>query len=337
MGASEYLDFRLLKYIVAVAEEGTFTAAAARLHLSQSALSTQIRLLEENLGIKIFDRERGTKLTAEGKVLLRYGRDGLKTRDHIVETIQAIHAGRMKPFRLGFTPFVLNPLLKVVTDLYRDLIPDSEIVPESDGTQDVVTWLRDGECDAALVTLPINSEALELTVLERHRLVVCMRADDLLAAEEEVPAAALDGKICIFTYQKHHPLAYELLLHMFSEIGVTARPCKPTMNIDHVQWMVKEGGCYSLIRAGRHLAQGLTTRPIAEANWTIDTAIVCKRDHGNPALSLLIEELRKRYNIQSSADEKKSTASVSVQAVSHSHKDDKSNTQIPLFGAHARS
>jgi DNA-binding transcriptional LysR family regulator len=331
MSVSEYLDFRLLKYIVAVAEEGTFTAAAARLNLSQSALSTQIRLLEENLGVKIFDRERGTTLTAEGKVLLRYGREGLKTRDHVVETIRAIHAGRMNPLRLGFTPFVLNPLLKTVTDLYRDLIPDSEIVPESDTTQEVVAWLRGGECDAALVTLPINSEGLELTVLERHRLVVCMRTDDPLAAEEEVPAAALDGQICIFTYQKHHPIAYERLIQMFGELGVTPRDCKPTMNIEHVQWMVKERGGYSLIRAGRHLAHGLTTRPIAGVNWTIDTAIACKKDHGNPALALLLEELRRKYDIRPESSEKKPPVSVGVQAVTRSRKDDKNNVQFPLF------
>lgn len=322
MSVSEHLDFRLLKYIVAVAEEGTFTAAATRLNLSQSALSTQIRTLEDNLGIKIFDRERGTTLTAEGRVLLRYGREGLRTRDHIVETIQAIHAGKMKPFRLAFTPFVLNPLLKTVSDLYRDLIPDSDIIPESDGTEEVVTWLRDGHCDAALVTLPIESERLDITILERHRLLVCMRQDDPLASEGEVPVAALNGKISIFTYQKHHPFAYDRLLQMFSELGVIPRPCKPTMNIDHVQWMVKEGGCYSLIRAGRPLVQGLTTRPIAEVDWTIDTAITCRNDHRNPALALLIEELKKRYDVRHHYPEKKPTGS---------RKGDKSEVQFSLF------
>ena len=99
MSVYEHLEFRLLKYIVAVAEAGTFTAAASRLHVSQSALSTQIRGLEDNLGIQIFDRERGTALTAEGKVLLRYGREALKTREHIVQTVQAIQAGRMTPLR----------------------------------------------------------------------------------------------------------------------------------------------------------------------------------------------------------------------------------------------
>lgn len=333
MSDSEHLDFRLLKYIVAVAEEGTFTAAAARLHLSQSALSTQIRTLEENLGIKIFDRERGTTLTAEGKVLLRYGKEGLRTRDHIVQTIQAIHAGRMTSFRLAFTPFVLNPLLRTVSDLYKELIPDSDIFPETEDTEEAIARLRNGECDAALVTLPINGEELDVHLLERERLVVCMRNDDPLAAHDAVPATNLDNKICIFTYQKHHPVAYERLLQMFADIGVTPRPCKPTMNIDHVQWMVKEGGCYSLIRAGRPLAAGLTTRPIEDVEWTVDTAIVCQIDHRNPALALLIDELLRRRGTHANVAEKKPVVSTRAHGLPKRSKAQDDHNQMALFGS----
>lgn len=331
MSDSEYLDFRLLKYIVAVAEEGTFTAAAARLNLSQSALSTQIKTLEENLGIKIFDRERGATLTAEGKVLLRYGRQGLKTRDHIVATVKAIHAGKMMPLRLAFSPFVLNPLLRTVTDLYRELIPDGEIIPESDGTEEIVQWLHNGDCDAALVTLPVESDELEITILESHQLVVCLRQDDPLASMSEIPPQALDGKISVFTYQKYHPRAYERLIQMFGEIGVTTRPCKPTLNIEHIQWLVKEGGCYSLMRSSRPLAHGLVTRPIAGIDWTIDTAIACPKDNANPALSLLIEELKNRLNIKTPNAHRKPPISVGIQAVNRSRKEPKDDVQIPLF------
>lgn len=337
MSDSEHLDFRLLKYIVAIAEEGTFTAAAARLHLSQSALSTQIRTLEDNLGIKIFDRERGTTLTAEGKVLLRYGKEGLRTRDHIVQTIQAIHAGRMTPLRLAFTPFVLNPLLRAVSELYRELIPDSDIIPESEDTEEAIARVRDGECDAALVTLPIRSEGLDTHILEQERLVVCMRNDDPLATYQAVPSTALSNKICVFTYQKHHPVAYERILQMFAEIGVTPRPCKPTMNIDHIQWMVKEGGCYSLIRAGRPLAFGLTTRPIEGVEWTIDTAIVCTTNHRNPALSLLIGELLKRHDIQSSINNKKPVTSIRTSGNTKRAKDQQEKDQLALFGSKTAS
>jgi DNA-binding transcriptional LysR family regulator len=337
MSDSEHLDFRLLKYIVAIAEEGTFTAAAARLHLSQSALSSQIRALEDNLGIKIFDRERGATLTPEGKVLRRYGKEGLRTRDHIVQTIQAIHAGRMTPLRLAFTPFVLNPLLKEASNLYRELIPDSEIFAESEDTEEAIARVRDGECDAALVTLPIQSDGLAVHVLERERLVVCMRIDDPLATKDAVPSSALDNKISVFTYQKHHPVAYERLVRMFAEIGITPRPCKPTMNIDHVQWMVKEGACYSLIRAGRPLASGLTTRPIEGIDWTIDTAIVCNNEHRNPALSLLIEELPKRYGMQPVIPDKKPVLSVRTNEGIKRTKGQNEKDQMALFDSKTAS
>jgi DNA-binding transcriptional LysR family regulator len=335
MSDSEHLDFRLLKYIVAIAEAGTFTAAAARLHVSQSALSTQIRTLEDNLGIKIFDRERGTTLTQEGKVLLRYGREGLRTRDHVVQTIQAIRAGRMTPLRLAFTPFVLNPLLKIVSDTYKELIPDSDIIPESGDTEEIIARLRDGDYDAALVTLPIDGEGLEVNILERERLVVCMRNDDQLAAFEAVPAQALNGKICVFTYQKNHPLAYDHILEMLMEVGVKPRPCKPTMNIDHVQWMVKQGGCYSLIRAGMQLATGLVTRPIVDTEWTEDTAIVCTADHRSPALALLIEELTKHLSPSSNLHDRKLVASIRIRETTKRSIGQKDGDQLALFSSKA--
>jgi DNA-binding transcriptional LysR family regulator len=337
MSDSDHLDFRLLKYIVAVAEAGTFTAAAARLHLSQSALSTQIRTLEDNLGIKIFDRERGTTLTAEGRVLVRYGREGLRTRDHIVETIQAIHSGRMTSLRLVFTPFVLNPLLKVVSDLYRELIPDSDIFRDPEETEEAVRRVREGECDAALLTLPIDHAGLKVNILERDRLVVCMRNDDHLTAHDAIPATALHNKICIFTYQKHHPAAHERLLQMLAEIGVTPRACKPTMNIDHVQWMVKQGGIYSFLRAGRPLVAGLTTRPIIGTDWTIDTAIISRLDHRNPALALLIEELLRRRHVQPDLYENNPVVLSGLREPAKRETSQNAADQMALFGAKTRS
>src|SRR5580698_3101139 len=66
------------------------------------------------------------------------------------------------------------------------------------------------------------------------------------------------------------------------------------MNVEHIQWIVREGSCYSLMRAGRSLISGLVTRPIAGVDWTVDTALVSRSDKSKPALSLLIEELVKQ-------------------------------------------
>jgi DNA-binding transcriptional LysR family regulator len=178
MSVHEHLEFRHLKYIIAIAEAGTFTAAALRLHVSQSTLSTQIRDLEDKLGIEIFNREQGTALTPEGRILIRYGMESLQNREYVVLTLQAIRAGTLMPLRLGFTPFVDRVLLRSVTELYRELLLNCDILPESDDTEEVVSRVRQNSLDAAIVTLPIAEDDLQVQVIERERLVVCMRSDD---------------------------------------------------------------------------------------------------------------------------------------------------------------
>jgi DNA-binding transcriptional LysR family regulator len=329
----EHLEFRLLKYIVAVADTGSFTAAAAKLHVSQSSLSTQIGQLEDVLGIRIFDREHGNAPTPEGKVLVRYAREGLRTRERIVQTVQAIHAGRLMPLRLGFTTFVQKAILKSVSDLYRELLPESELIPESGDTDEITNRIRENSLDAALVTLPILDDGLETNVIERERLVVCMRSDDPLADGDAVPPSALDGRISVFTYQRHHPTAYARIVEMFGGIGVSVRPSKPTLNIDHVQWMVKEGVCYSLIRASRPLMSGLVARPIAGVDWTIDTAFVARAEHENPALSWFIEELAKHFRVLPEIPAKTPVASAREHDPARKPTHRASDHQLALFDA----
>jgi len=332
--SEEHLEFRLLKYIVAVADAGSFTAAAARLHVSQPSLSTQIGQLENVLGILIFDRDHGNTLTPEGKVLVRYAREGLKTRERIVRTVQAIHAGKLMPLRLGFTQFVHKRLLNSVAELYRELLPESEFVPESGDTDDLTNRIREGGLDAALVTLPIIDDELDINVIERERLLVCMRSDDPLADRETIPPHALNGKISVFTYQRHHPAAYARIVEMFKELGVTLRPSQPTLNIDHIQWMVREGVCYSLIRASRPLINGLVTRPMAGVDWTIDSAFITRTEHENPALSWFVEELVKHFRVAPENPTKKPVASVSEHGRERKPVKRAHDHQLALFTVH---
>ncbi len=296
MSVDDHLEYRHLKYIIAVAETGSMSAAAARLHVAQSAISEQICAIEEILEARIFERSSGgCTLTAEGRVLLTFAYAAVEDRKHIIQTVQAIHVGRLMPLRLGFTSFVHHALLKSVAELYKELLPESDFIPESGDTDELTNRIRQDSLDAALVTLPIMDDGLKIIVLERERLVVLMRADDPVAESEAVPPGALDGKISVFTYQRNHPTAYARLVEMFEELGVRLRPAKPTLNIDHIQWMVREGVCYSLIRASRPLINGLVTRRIAGVDWTIDSALISKTGKQHPALPLLIRELTKRF------------------------------------------
>jgi DNA-binding transcriptional LysR family regulator len=125
---SDSLEFRLLKYIVAVAETSNFTRAAQRLFLAQPSLSKQIRDLEEEIKFPIFDRNRdGVRMTPAGEMILAYARETLRAREELVTMARAVHLGEVPPLRLGFSSFVNANLLQSFRDRYESMFPGCEI------------------------------------------------------------------------------------------------------------------------------------------------------------------------------------------------------------------
>lgn len=330
MSVDDNLEYRHLKYVIAVAETGSMSAAAARLHVAQSAISEQICAIEDILEIRIFVRNRdGCTLTTEGEALLPFAYAAVEDRKHIIQTLQAIHAGSLTPLRLGFSSFVEKKLLETVTQTYRNLLPGCEILPESGDTDELALRIHDDGLDAAIVTLPIDGDGLQIKILEREQLLVCLRSDDPLAGDVAIPSAALDGKLSIFDYQRYHPAAYARIVEMLEELGIAPRPSTPTMNSEHIQWMVTEGMGYALVRAGRPLLQGLVRRPIADAYWTVDSALISKTGKQHPALPLLIRELTKRLPVELEILPRKSLATAEHRKTAKHGTED----QMALFSA----
>jgi DNA-binding transcriptional LysR family regulator len=140
--------------------------------------------------------------------MFRYAKSSLKTRTRFIQTLQAVHSATLQALRLGFSPFVQKGLLHSVSAVYKEVLPDCQIMPESGDTDQIIERIRTNKLDAAIVTLPIVGDDLELHVLDREPLVVCMKNTDPLAEYEAAPPSSLNNKISIFAYRKHHPAAY---------------------------------------------------------------------------------------------------------------------------------
>jgi DNA-binding transcriptional LysR family regulator len=125
---SDLVEFRHLKYIVAVAETGNFTRAAERLFLAQPSLSKQIKDLEDEIGFPIFVRNRGgVRITPAGQMIIAYAQEALATRVEIITMARAVHKGEVAPLRLGFSLFVNPELLEFFRDAYGSLFPNCPI------------------------------------------------------------------------------------------------------------------------------------------------------------------------------------------------------------------
>lgn len=308
MNVPDHLEFRHLKYIIAVAETGSFTAAALKLHVAQSAISRQIGEVEDIYNIQIFQRteakgraklHRIAKLTQAGESLLRFAYELLETRLEVIESVRAMQHSAMGPFRLGFSQFVEHNLLLTVHRSYRDIFPGGKIEPASGDTEVLIDRLRASELDASLVTLPVNSDGVVVQPIMHENLAVCIRHDDPLAQYEFLAPEVLSRKLGIFSDPRHHPRAHARLVEMLEEQGIVPSISSPNFNARQVQWMVKEGICLALVREHEPLDEGLTTRPIRDVKWTVDSAIVYCPNQNKAVLPLLLRELERKFPVVS--------------------------------------
>ena len=182
------VDARKLRYFVAVAEELHFGRAAQRLHIVQPALSRQIRVLESELDVALFQRDRrGTVLTPAGEALLADAKSFLVQAQALVRRVRA--AGQdVEGFTVGFMPGItLTPVIRRL----RAGRPDLDVRMLRADWYDQVAMLHDGRADVGIVRLPVDQAGLALTRLYAEPRVAVVAASHRLAGKEKVRIADL--------------------------------------------------------------------------------------------------------------------------------------------------
>jgi DNA-binding transcriptional LysR family regulator len=181
------LDLRKVRYFVAVAEQENFGRAAETLHIAQPVLSRQIRALEQELKVRLFERDtRGTHLTAAGRALLEDARTLLPAA--AAAQRRARDAARQATFTVGFAPGVLiTPAIRELSRRHPDVSVElfrSDWIHQAD-------IIRDGQVDVGYLRLPADVRGLAVEPLFSEPRVVLLRADHRLAGKEAVSVADL--------------------------------------------------------------------------------------------------------------------------------------------------
>jgi DNA-binding transcriptional LysR family regulator len=163
------LEFRHLRYFVAVAEECNFGRAALRLHLTQPSLSTQIKKLEDCIHATLFRRGRaGAELTSAGRHFLEAAKRLLHMSTLAFQSTSSVHSGINLPLRFGYSPFINHQLVEATVSGYRDLVPDGQIEPSSAGSAALIAMVAEGHLDAALVIMPIGDHKLFVPIGNKY-------------------------------------------------------------------------------------------------------------------------------------------------------------------------
>jgi LysR family cyn operon transcriptional activator len=145
------VELRHLRYFVSVAEAASVSKAALRVHICQPALSRQIRDLEAELGVRLFDRVgRRIQLTAEGEELLKESRDVLAHAASLVERARSLVSGGAGVLRFGATPQTMQSVLAGFLPRFKRACPGVEVRLREEGGVHLYELVERGELHLAL-------------------------------------------------------------------------------------------------------------------------------------------------------------------------------------------
>jgi DNA-binding transcriptional LysR family regulator len=220
------IELRLLRYFTAVAEEGHVGHAAARLFISQPALSQQIRALEEQVGVPLFTRHaRGVQLTEAGEVLLTEAREVLARADRLDEAVEELARGEAGGLRIGLPPGLDAGagLLPELVAALRESHPDARIEVRELTTPDQIEALTSGSLDLGLVREPVEDGRLSRRTLLVEPLGVSLPASHTLAGREGLTLRELADELFVCFPRAWAPALHNLLLDALRERDIEAR------------------------------------------------------------------------------------------------------------------
>lgn len=187
------MDVRQLQALVAIAETGSFSAAAAVLHTVQSNVSAHVARLEKELGVVLVDRARG-RLTDEGAAVVARARRVAAELDGIVADVAAVNHEVAGTVRLGMIGTTGRWLVPRLLSLLADRHPGIHLVLVEGTTTTLGPQLATGRLDLAVVNLPVADPDLSTQLLFEEDLVLVVAKDDALGADGlPLPLARLDG------------------------------------------------------------------------------------------------------------------------------------------------
>lgn len=287
------MELRHLRYFVMSAEELNISRAAARLRVSQPAVSRQIHDLEDELGVTLFDRDpAGLQLTPAGENFLPHARDILRRTREAVDRLGAFRAGSAVRLSVGYIALSLAGTLTPALRRFAERFPDVPVDLVELAPTEQTAALRDKRIDLALLGNPCPGVEEEFAVrrIAAAPLAAVLPDHHLLALRKKIRVAELSGEKFIGFCEKTFPDRNHIIIEACRQAGFT--PCieQVASNPSAALALVASGKGVTLMPGeASHLAhpQAVFIRLQAPAPSAI-SAVVWRRDDARPELAALI-------------------------------------------------
>jgi DNA-binding transcriptional LysR family regulator len=258
------VELRHLRYFIAVAEHLNFSRAAEELQTAQPSLSQQIRALEYELKMTLFERtHRYVALTEEGRLLLPEAREIVQRVDAL-STLRIASSDPRGPLRIASITASTIGILPKVLARYRARYPDVDVSVETWALEDDIRALIERRVDVAFVRAPISDRRLDSVLVAQEDICIALPATHPLTSKKKISLAALHGLDLVGMRDELTGGFNEWIAKLLADNDVVVRSVRDTGSIETMLGLIASGMGVAIVSAVLQtlLIKGVVLRPL---------------------------------------------------------------------------
>jgi DNA-binding transcriptional LysR family regulator len=258
------MELRQIRSFLSIAETLHFGRTAELIHLSQPALSLQIRALEEEVGVRLFERNRRkTTLTAAGSAFRDDAAAALSQLDQAVRRARLAASGKLGLLRIGFVSTVGSEIVPNIVRQFRKSNPEVEFSLRNILTAEQVHMLESGSLDVGFLRMPVGEDsALDVVTVHREPFVLVLPSSHKLAKRKTVRLREVAGQDFVMYERTYAPGFHDVMYGIFRDARIAPNVSQTAVEIPML---------ISLVASG----MGITIAPLSVVKHSAASVVAC--------------------------------------------------------------
>jgi DNA-binding transcriptional LysR family regulator len=259
------MELRQIRSFLSIAETLHFGRTAELIHLSQPALSLQIRALEEEIGVRLFERNRRkTTLTAAGFAFREDAAAALSQLEQAIRRARLAAGGKLGRLRIGFVSTAGSEIVPNIVRQFRESNPEVEFSLRNILTAEQVEMLEAGSLDIGFLRVPIGEHsALEVATVHREPFVLVVPSSHKLAKRKRVRLREVVGEDFVMYERTYAPGFHDSIFGILRDAGIVPNVSQTAAEIPFL---------ISLVASG----MGITIMPASAVKHSVSAVVACE-------------------------------------------------------------
>ncbi len=288
------MELKHIRIFLAVAEELHFSRAAERMHMAQSALSAQIRDLEDKLGVQLFFRTtRNVSLTRAGQAFLPEARAALAQADAAIEAARAFGGDGADIFKVGGVDSAMAGLLPDLIRRFRKQMPNVEVKAFEMLSAPAIHGLSHRSLDVAFVRNPPKEDFLSARLVFREPIIAAIPADHHCAGQTMIEPAQIAAEPLVIPARSHRPILFDVIQTYLHDHGQDPQILQEANERHMIIAMVAAGLGVSLVPewVSQFQHKDVVYRPLSDGGPIVDVHVAWRSNENMAAVHSFLDLL----------------------------------------------